>query len=294
MLTHCQDEVTVYPDYADGCAPALLFVCKTQGEESAIPRVMHKHDDRLEIMFIARGSGEYLIDGRQYLAQQGDILIFNQGAVHDERPHVSADSLIYSCGIHRMQIVGLPENHLIAGDNSAVIASGDHEASLHGLFDTLCRQVFGHERHAGVVTHHLMNALVVLCRTLCLARHRELEKTGASLGLSIKQFIDDHYREPIVLESIMAELGITRFYLIHVFKRFSGYTPKQYMIRRRVGEAQSLLVNTAMDVVTIAGAVGYESVNNFHRVFKMVVGIPPAQYKKLWMEGGQAGKKVNG
>lgn len=287
MLTHCQDDVTVYPDYAAHTAPKLLFVCKTQGEESAIPRVMHKHDDRLEIMFVARGSGQYLIGGRQYLVQQGDILIFNQGVVHDERPHVSEDSLIYSCGISQLHIDGLPENHLIGRDKSAAIAAGEQSQALCGLFDALCAQIFNNERHHGVVTHHLLNAIVVICRNICLARHEQLEKTDASQGLLIKQFIDEHYKEPINLESIMAASGISRFYLIHLFKKFSGYTPKQYLIRRRVGEAQSLLVNTDMDVTTIAGEVGYESVNNFHRVFKMVVGIPPTQYKKLWMEGIQ-------
>ncbi|ORM71753.1 helix-turn-helix transcriptional regulator [Pantoea rwandensis] len=285
MLHHCQDDVVLYPEYSRGTAPKLLFVCRTEGEESAIPRVMHKHDDRLEIMFIAQGSGQYLIDGRQYLAQEGDILVFNQGVVHDERPHVSSDSLIYSCGVNALQLEDLRENHLISRDKSAVIASGDYYTALRGLFDTLCSQVFDKERHHGAVTHHLLNAIIILCRNISLARHDELNKTETSLGMSIKEFIDEHYKEPIKLESITNELGITQFYLIHVFKRFSGYSPKQYIIRRRVGEAQSLLLNTSMDVTTIAGMVGYESVNNFHRVFKMIVGIPPTQYKNRWMEG---------
>lgn len=285
MLSHCQDNVTAYPDYTGAALPKLLFVCKTQGEECAIPRVMHQHDDRLELMFIARGSGQYLIDGRPYLAREGDLLIFNQGVLHDERPHVSPDALIYSCGISQLQIAGLAENHLIGRENSAVISVGEQAAALRGLFDTLCAQVFSQGEHHGVIAHHLLNALVVMCRNICLAQDDAQAKTDGSLGLSIKHYIDAHYQEPVSLESIMAELGITRFYLIHVFKRFSGYTPKQYLIRRRVGEAQSLLVNTEMDVTTIAGVVGYESVNNFHRVFKMVVGIPPTQYKKLWRDG---------
>lgn len=288
MLHHCQDDVVVYPDYVKSACPKLLFVCRTEGEESAIPRVMHKHDDRLEMMFIARGTGQYSIGGRQYLAQEGDILVFNQGVVHDERPHMSADSLIYSCGISDLHLDGLHENHLIGRDKSAVMASGEHQATLQGLFDALCSQIFSKAFHHGVVTHHLLNVIVILCRNIALARHDELTKTESSLGLSIKEFIDEHYKEPIKLDSMTQELGITRFYLIHVFKRFSGYSPKQYIIRRRVGEAQSLLLNTDMDVTTIAGVVGYESVNNFHRVFKMVVGIPPTQYKNRWMEGIRA------
>ena len=285
MLTHCQNEMTLYPDYAPGTTPSLLFVCRTQGEDSAIPRVMHKHDDRLEIMFIARGSGDYLIGDRQYVAKEGDILVFNKGVVHDERPHLSHDSLIYSCGISRLQLTGLPENHLFSRDKSAVFASGVQKESFAALFATLCTQVFDNETHYGAVTHHLLNAIVILCRNLWLSRQEEMAKSEHSTGQLIKDFIDEHYKEPITLDSITQKLRINRFYLIHAFKRFSGYSPRQYIIRRRVGEAQSLLLNTDMGVTSIASMVGYESVNNFHRVFKMVVGIPPSQYKTLWMAG---------
>lgn len=41
MLHHCQDNSTLYPDFEDQSGPQLLFVCQTEGEESAIPRVMH-------------------------------------------------------------------------------------------------------------------------------------------------------------------------------------------------------------------------------------------------------------
>lgn len=288
MLHQCQDNVAIYPGYVKNACPKLLFVCRTEGEESAIPRVMHKHDDRLEVMFIARGTGQYLIGGRQYHAQEGDILVFNQGVIHDERPHLSADSLIYSCGINGLHIEGLDENHLTGRDRSAVMASGEHQSILQGLFDALCAQIFSKAAHHGVVTHHLVNVIIILCRNISLARQDELTKTESSLGLSIKEFIDAHYKEPIKLDSMTQELGITRFYLIHVFKRFSGYSPKQYIIRCRVGEAQSLLLNTDMDVTSVAGKVGYESVNNFHRVFKNVVGIPPTQYKNRWLEGIRA------
>ncbi|QCR38284.1 AraC family transcriptional regulator [Nissabacter sp. SGAir0207] len=285
MLHHCQDNSTLYPDFEDQSGPQLLFVCQTEGEESAIPRVMHKHDDRLEMMFIARGSGQYQIGGRQYLAQEGDILVFNQGVVHDERPHLSADSLIYSCGIHHLHLAGLPENHLIGREERAVVASGEHQLALHGLFEALCTQVFSKAPFHGVITHHLLNAIVMMCRNVFYSHLHACNQTEASLGLSIKEFIDEHYKHPLTLETIASQLGITRFYLIHVFKKFSGYSPKQYIIRCRVGEAQSLLVNTDLDVAAIASAVGYESVNNFHRVFKMVVGIPPTQYKNRWLAG---------
>lgn len=44
------------------------------------PRVLHKHDDRLEIVFIVKGRGIHLI----VHTKPDDILIFNRDIIHDE------------------------------------------------------------------------------------------------------------------------------------------------------------------------------------------------------------------
>lgn len=288
MLTYCQDEATYCTDYQPASQPRLLFVCKTSGEESAIPRVMHKHHDRLELMFIARGSGDYEIGGINYSAQQGDLLVFNAGVVHDERPHLSSDSLIYSCGIEGLSLTGLMINHLISSDKSPVVASLEQDKTLLALFETLWVQSYQKAPHYGPITHSLLNALVMICRNIWQEKHAELSKSELTLGMRIKSYIDENYHEQINLDIIAQELKVNLFYMIHVFKSYSGYSPKQYLIRRRVGEAQTLLLSTEHAVATIASMVGYENVNNFHRVFKMVVGLPPSQYKNLWRDGIQS------
>ncbi len=80
-------------------------------------------------------------------------------------------------------------------------------------------------------------------------------------------------------------MNMNYFYLTHVFKKFSGYSPKQYQTRRRIGEAQNLLLSTNLGVAEVANAVGYDNVNNFHRIFNNLVGVPPARFKKFWITG---------
>lgn len=115
------------------------------------------------------------------------------------------------------------------------------------------------------------------------ANKQEKETSESLLGQRIKDYIDSRYKSDIVLKSITAALNMNQFYLAHVFKAYSGYSPKQYQTRRRIGEAQTLLLSMDLGVTEVANAVGYDNVNNFHLIFHNIIGVSPARYKKFWL-----------
>ena len=65
----------------------------------------------------------------------------------------------------------------------------------------------------------------------------------------------------------------------------------QYIIRRRMGEAQNLLISTDFSAAQIAAMVGYDSASHFSGIFRKVVGLPPAAYRKKYLEQMQ-GKRI--
>ena len=56
----------------------------------------------------------------------------------------------------------------------------------------------------------------------------------------------------------------------------------QYIIRRRIGEAQNLLITTRRSITDIALSCGYNNSNYFQSVFKRLVGMTPGQYRRDW------------
>ena len=56
----------------------------------------------------------------------------------------------------------------------------------------------------------------------------------------------------------------------------------QYINRRRIGEAQSLLIDTGRNMTEIAELVGFGNVSMFSRAFRQVVGCSPSDYRKKW------------
>jgi AraC-like DNA-binding protein len=285
MLTFCLNDCSATGGFANGMRPRLLFMCRADGIGAATPRVMHRHQERFELMFIMQGSGTYHIDGRQYQAKQGDLLLFNAGVLHDECPHATDDLMLFSCGVEQLSIHGLPLNHLTPRGQTAMMPSGVYYDEIRQLFLQMWQHINSKKPYASETGHSLLQALLLICRTIWAEKNEVSDPDALSPGQRIKDFIDEHYKDNLDFRLITAELQMNRFYLAHLFKAFSGYSPKQYQTRRRIGEAQSLLLSTELGVTEVANAVGYDNVNNFHRIFHNLVGIPPARYKKFWLTG---------
>lgn len=285
MLTFCLNEHPSSRGFENSLRPRLTFICKAEGAEAAIPRVMHKHQDRFELMFFRSGSGIYNIDGRRYNVKKGDLILFNAHILHDEQPKASEDLLTFSCGVEQLKVDGLPINVLTPRTQSAVIACGEFYDEICQLFDQMWSHVSRKRLYSAEIGDNLLSVLLLICRNLWLGHKHESETSNALLGQRVKDYIDDHYKEDIALSSITAALSMSQFYLAHAFKNYSDYSPKHYQTRRRIGEAQNLLLSTDLGITEIANAVGYDNVNNFHRIFHNLVGIPPARYKKFWLTG---------
>lgn len=285
MLTFCVNNPSAAGGYENGYQTRLLFICKAQGKQAAIPRVMHKHDERFELLFIMQGRGTYHIDGQDYQVKSGDVLLFNSGVLHDEHPHPSDDLLIFSCGVDQLKFDGVPLNHLIPRSGVPLMPSGEYYDEIRQIFYQMWDHVSYKKAYSSELGNSLLRVLLLLCRSLWQENHQERNKSPEEVGQRIRNFIDEHYKDERVFNSITSELNMNKFYLAHIFKAFSGYSPKQYQTRRRIGEAQSLLLSTDWGVTKIANAVGYDNVNNFHRIFNNIVGLPPARYKKFWLTG---------
>ena len=75
-----------------------------------------------------------------------------------------------------------------------------------------------------------------------------------------------------------ANMSVRSFY--NFFWIITGFSYKQYVIKRRLTEASSLLQNSIMQVVDIAFDSGYETHESFSRAFKSEFGISPVDFRK--------------
>lgn len=100
--------------------------------------------------------------------------------------------------------------------------------------------------------------------------------------VEIKNYLDEHYTEKIVLDDLAEKYYINKYYLTKIFKETYGSTINGYIIAKRITRAKQLLRFTDMTVDEIGAAVGMGDANYFSRTFRKVEGISPREYRKQW------------
>ena len=295
LNVQCFVEKQIEPIFTGENQPKLLYVSEIRPDASAHPRVMHAHEDAVELILICSGSSEYLIHDKKVVIKAGDLLVYNAGVVHDEVSGPDMEVGSYCVGVGGLHMPGLRENALISDEKGYVFPTGRYFEDMKELFVMMFRNLAAGEPHAELFCTSLLHALLVSVLTVTEGVGETRENPADEphiLGSRIKDYIDRHYMEPITLQSMGEALRISPYYLSHVFKQMSGYSPVQYLLRRRIGEAQTLLITTELSVARIAEMVGYDSQSYFNLQFTKNVGMPPSRYRHNYIVSADEKKKT--
>ena len=105
------------------------------------------------------------------------------------------------------------------------------------------------------------------------------EKKRTVIAKDIKRYLASAFRSPISLSDIAQRYGYSEDYTIKLFKKEYGTTPYQYLIKKRLQEAERLLVTTTVAVEEISRSVGYNDFSTFYRDFKKRFGMSPSEVR---------------
>ncbi|MDO5456214.1 MAG: AraC family transcriptional regulator [Eubacteriales bacterium] len=272
--------------FTENNIPRLLYVSRQRLDASRHPRIMHAHEDYTEVVLITQGSSNYLIGDRQYAVSKGDLLVYNPGVVHDEVAREGAEVETWCVAVSGLRMPGIRENALLPEKRGCVFRSG----VLFEQMDKLCEMMFallsGQFVGASTYCHGLL--LSFLTMALAVTEHQdqsliESEEEESVLGNRVRRYIDAHFREPLTLQTIADALNVSTYYMAHVFKDMCGYAPMTYLQKRRIGEAQTLLIHTNRPISEIAYSLGYDAQSHFNQQFSRHVGMPPGEFRKQYV-----------
>ena len=83
------------------------------------------------------------------------------------------------------------------------------------------------------------------------------------------------FNQPLRIESIARELGMSVSGFHHHFKSVTAISPLQFQKQLRLQEARRLMLGQNLDAASAAYRVGYEDASQFNREYKRLFGAPP-------------------
>lgn len=94
--------------------------------------------------------------------------------------------------------------------------------------------------------------------------------------------LDEAYADSIPLEQLAKRVAVSKFHLQKAFKRYTGFSPHEYVINTRITQAKELLQYSDYRVAEIALKVGWDNVSHFIKLFKARTAETPLAYRKKW------------
>jgi len=174
---------------------------------------------------------------------------------------------------------------LVSGDSERVELIprlGEHDGMIEQLAHTACQLM--RDRASG---EWLADSLARVLAVQLVSRHStaRLAAVAAGMGLSkrklesVDAFMRAHIGDSVALSDMAHVAALSPIHFARQFKKATGHSPHQYLLRLRVEGAKRLL-RTGLPIADIAVRCGFSHQEHLTRVFGRLVGVTPALFRR--------------
>ena len=115
-------------------------------------------------------------------------------------------------------------------------------------------------------------------------RHRPVQIYQGGLGSMrlrrIKELVHAKMEDDLSLDEMAQSVGLSTAHFARMFRKSTGETPHQFVLRQRVERAKAMLRAPDARVIDVAVACGFKTQQHFAQVFRDVLGVSPTEYRQ--------------
>lgn len=245
------------------------------------------HHDFYEFYFFISGDVTYLIEGKSYKLEPGNIVLINSKELH--QAVINSEEAYYErivLWINKAFLKKLSNDETdlslcFEGFNKKNVMSTDIEQQKNIRF--ILNKLVDLENYQGIGYELLYKAyiteLMVHINNLAFNESVELsvDMKKSNLIDGIIEYINNHIEEDITVDQIAEQFYLSKFHLSREFKKYTGTTIHRYIVQKKLIEAKELILKE-VPIIDVYKQCGFGDYSNFFRAFKNEYGITPKQY----------------
>lgn len=249
----------------------------------------HTHD-YIEAVYMCSGETTHIINGKELILKEGELLFLGQNARQEILPAGEGDIAVNfiiqpSFFDKTLEMLGAEETPI----KSFLLRSlldGENQGYLHfkvagvlpvqNLIENLIWTLIHNTSNKRNINQTTMGLLFMQ-----LLNHTDrlaYESREDRAIMEILRYIEGNYKDGSLTEAARL-LHYDFYWLSHEIRNRTGKTYTEHLQEKRLSQAAFLLKNTGLSVEQIALAVGYENKSYFHRIFTARYGTSPRKYR---------------
>ena len=115
-------------------------------------------------------------------------------------------------------------------------------------------------------------------------RHRPVQISRGGLGPArlrrIRELVRAKMEDELSLDEMAQSVGLSTAHFARMFRKSTGQTPHQFVLRQRLERAKLMLRAPDARVLDVAVACGFKTQQHFAQVFRDLWGVSPTEYRR--------------
>lgn len=257
--------------------------------DKGIKKFENHYHDFDKILILIKGDISYHIEGKTYKLKPYDVVLVNAYKVH--KPVINTDScyeriIIYVSPrfieSYKEEKVDLAKCFVDAKENRSNILriSSFDKTKLYSIINEL-ENSFNNNLYANELYQRILFLQFMIELNRC-SINKEINYIETNYSnkkiLSIIDYINKNLSADLSVESIAELFHLSKSYLMHSFKKETGFTINNYVKTKRLLFAKSL-ISQGKNVTEACYQCGYNNYSTFSRAYKKTFGIVASKDK---------------
>ncbi|HKW34866.1 MAG TPA: helix-turn-helix domain-containing protein [Candidatus Acidoferrum sp.] len=103
---------------------------------------------------------------------------------------------------------------------------------------------------------------------------------GAGRLRRVIELVHARIEDELTLVEMAQSVELSTAHFAQMFRKSTGETPHQFVLRQRVERAKEMLRSTDARIIDVAVACGFKTQQHFAQVFRQMCGVSPSEYRR--------------
>ncbi|MDE6761465.1 MAG: AraC family transcriptional regulator [Lachnospiraceae bacterium] len=267
-------------DFKDKSRPLIVGSCGTYRLYSRPEFSTYRPRGRIDyqLIYIASGKAHFYFEDREEIVTAGHMVLYRPKEVQKYVYYGMDQTEVYWVHFTGSDVKNILRQYGIS-DNMHVFYCGallEYQSLFRLMIQELqmCR-----EDYQELLAMMLRHILILIHRQMNNVKKTDSGFMTEEIDLAVTYF-NEHYNTDICIEEYAASRHMSTSWFIRNFRKYTGFTPMQYILEIRISNAESLLEATEYNITEISRIVGYDNPLYFSRLFKRSKGLSPSEYRK--------------
>jgi AraC-like DNA-binding protein/uncharacterized protein YxeA len=226
------------------------------------------------IMFIQKGKSTIFYDDKSFNAKAGDVVFLDCHKMHGYK----SDGELQSLWFHFDGNMSSEYFNLIYENRGCVITLNNSYSVQKYMYE-----IYNSYKAEKPINEALISAYISRILSEFFTSSEQTSDNEISIIEKAINYINNHYDNTLTLKNLAQNVNLSPFYFTRFFKKETGYTPYEYIIKTRLNNAKILLKTTDLSIKEIAFKCGFTTESSFINCFKKNTLITPGHFRKTML-----------